>query len=247
MPYVRKSSKPRSSSARPYRKRAPTHKSSALNKKITTIAKNVVMRQAETKSVFSDLGATPIALYHNTPKLLNPENLLRTLQGTQDAYSSGSFQARIGDSVQPRGIKIYLTFKQSIDKPNVNYRLIIQKARDTSAVPILPFKEITGVKVVDALDSEHQQGRSIMQKRFADRSMSWSRHDNTTTHNSELTFVKTFWVPLSGKYQYSSDNGYDGRDFNLNAWLVAYDSFGTLTSDIAAQVRFAYQFYFKDI
>ena len=103
--------------------------------------------------------------------------------------------------------------------------------------------------MIDSIDPEKSDGTVIFSRSFTDRSMNWSRHDSTLNHNKELTFVKTFWIDLRKykSYAYNGNNESGGRDFNLIPWLIAYDSFGTLTTDIIASYRFAYKFYFKDM
>lgn len=245
MPYARKYAA-RKPSTRKYARKT-YRKSSALDKKIATISKQVALRQAETKHVFFDLTPTPLSLYHNTLIRIQTENMCKTSQGVGDGDSSGNINARIGDEVHPRGIKIYLTVRQPNNKPNVMFRFMVLKTRGSSNSTTLPFKDITGVKVIDPVDNEKSQGRIIMNKLFKDRSMSYSRHDNTATHNSELTFVRQYWIPLSGVYKYDGDNAAFGRDYNLVPFMVAYDSFGTLTTDVVASVKMSYQFYFKDM
>ena len=248
MPYVRKANKKTPA----YSKRKNYNKRRNFNKTVATIAKKAVMRVAETKHVFNNYGAIPDNLYHNTPaKLGDPAkpNLLVTRQGTQDGSGVGAYTARIGDKVNPVGVKIFLTFKQPYDRPNVLYKFLIQKTRGDTNPVTLPFEDITGVKVIDSIDPEKSDGQIVFSRSFTDRSMNWSRHDSTLNHNKELTFVKTFWVDLRKykNYAYSGNNETGGRDFNLIPWLIAYDSFGTLTTDIIASYRFAYKFYFKDM
>lgn len=233
-------------------KRKTSRKSVALNKKIATIAKKAVMRVAETKHVANNFGQIPDNLYHNTAmKLGDPvkPNLLRTSQGNQDGSGVGAYTARIGDKVNPIGVKIFLTFKQPYDRPNVLYKFVIQKTRGDTNPAALPFEDITGVRVIDSIDPEKSDGQIVFSRSFTDRSMNWSRHDSTATHNKELTFVKTFWIDLRKykSYAYNGNNEWSGRDFNMIPWLIAYDSFGTLTTDIVASYRFAYKFYFKDL
>jgi hypothetical protein len=111
MPYARKSNKKTPA----YSQRKNYNKRRNFNKTVATIAKKAVMRVAETKHVFNNYGAIPDNLYHNTPaKLGDPvkPNLLLTRQGTQDGSGVGAYTARIGDKVNPVGVKIFLTFKQ---------------------------------------------------------------------------------------------------------------------------------------
>lgn len=230
-------------------KRKASRRYVSTNKKIAQIARRAVMRVAETKSVVANYGAIPDNLYHNTAaKLGDPmkPNLLKTSQGVLDGPASTS---RIGDKVNPVGVKIFLTFKQPYDRPNVLYKFVIQKTKGDQNPANLPFEDITGVRVIDAIDPEKADGQVVFSRSFTDRSMNWSRHDSTVTHNKELTFVKTFWIDLRKykSYAYNGNNATGGRDFNLIPWLIAYDSFGTLTSDIVASYRFAYKFYFKDM
>lgn len=246
--YVKRSSP----SIRKNAKRKAVRKRTTLNKKIAAVARKAVMRVAETKHVYNNFGAIPDNLYHNTAaKLGDPSkpNLLRTSQGTQDGSGVGAYTARVGDKVNPVGVKIYLTFKQPFDRPNVLYKFVIQKTRGDTNPVSLPFEDITGVKVIDSIDPEKSDGQVVFSRSFTDRSMNWSRHDNTVSHNKELTFVKTFWVDLRKykSYAYNGNNETGGRDFNLIPWLIAYDSFGTLTTDIIASYRFAYKFFFKDM
>jgi hypothetical protein len=96
MVYARKKYVPKK---RTYRKRPKT----SLAKTIKT----VMSRQMETKSRIQvvEPGAP---LFHNIPKLIG-SNLLSTSQGVDGDGRSGN---RIGSSVNPVGIKIYLETSQ---------------------------------------------------------------------------------------------------------------------------------------
>ncbi len=103
----------------PQRKYRKTRRGNYLGKKATTnvrkIAKNTILRMAETKAVGKQSGGSPtvpaIALFHNQPYYIS--NLLATKQGTADPNDYSSAAARVGDELQLKTLMFASAFLDS--------------------------------------------------------------------------------------------------------------------------------------
>jgi len=103
MPYVPRKSR---TMRKPYKKRSYARKPST--KSMYSIAKRVLKSNTETKSRVTSWSPSGIMLSHNVPRLISNQ-LIGTSQGTDgDGFNSN----RIGNSIQPVGLKLYIQMAQ---------------------------------------------------------------------------------------------------------------------------------------
>lgn len=217
---------------RPYRAK--------LRKTVARIAKTVALRQQETKSITETSPLQPV--YHNNSYNIFT-NLVDVSQGTNDT-------SRIGDHIILRGVKIYIQFQSMYDRPNTTFRVVMGKARETvAALTSLPRRNITGVHVLDPVDTERLMKVYVNKRyRFGDKdTMIDVGGEGTSTLNRPTTHFRTIWVPLNNQhYQFLNGTNKLGRDYNLPLWVACYDHSSSLSLDNIGEIRVSYELFFKD-
>lgn len=217
--------------------------------------KKVLMRNAETK--YFDIGKEDQQLYHNTgiagtayvcPVVSNPWQLI----------NNGSYRYnRIGDVIQPRGMKVNIWMSNKEDRPNVQYRIVVAifpKTYGGSAVTpgsidpapsmqngalgnylILPFDKEKGIKVL------------------YDRIVRNNWNSNTSLTNAaaftpkEMSCTKTLYIrrKRSANIVYEPAGAITNKP--LYIFVIPYDAKGTLTSDRIASCAVFTRLYWKDV
>ena len=104
------------------RRKRPYRRKSFLSRNVSRIARQVVLRAAESKSKTIAHGKTE--LYHNNMSL----NLHLNTASHMPAQGDGS-NGRNGDSIISKGYKIRMAITNKGDRPNVTYRLLVFAAR----------------------------------------------------------------------------------------------------------------------
>lgn len=229
MPYVRKPRTVRKT----YKKRY-AGKRTTLDTKIRAIAKQVTLRQQETKHVITNL--TLSQMYHNSPLRLENQ-LLRTTQGVGD----GATNSRIGDEITLRGLKLYFQMENMYDRPNVTYKVWVVKGRDSLLSVVAPLKTVTGCTVLDPMDTEQVKVVTTRTYKFG------QNNDYSASTGKRLTNHRTLWIPLNNqKYKYVTNGGQIGQWYNLALYVGVYDASNSLISDHIANFTCAYELFFKD-
>lgn len=224
MTYARKYKK------KPYKKRNYRSRGT-FRKKVAAIAKTVALRQAETKHWHTNLSGT---IYHNGFHLVK-DNIVALPQGFQDN--------RQGDEIILRGVKLMFYIECPIDRPNVNFRLIIGRLAP-NASGIIRTKGLTGRTINDPLD------RDYYQKIYKD--MRWNQICDTYGSGSgdsrkQYSIVKNIWIPFNNqKYRFENHSALNGRDYEYQVGLTAFDVDGTLITDVLATYSCSVLLYYKD-
>jgi len=139
--------------------RSTTIEGSTLNQKVARIAKTVDLRERETKHHVNNLGNF-IQLHNVSRRYTN--NLLGTSQGVSDVTGN-----RIGDQITLGGVKKYPWFLQQTDRPNVTFKIWVVKGRTGLVNTVLfPLKQITGIVVMDPLDTEKCKSVAVQTCKF---------------------------------------------------------------------------------
>lgn len=239
--YARKPTTKRSAKKR-YTRRRPT-----LDKKIRTIAKSMVLKTSETKVNLRTYDQQAVTHNAATGERLGFFNLLLTSQGTGDGTNDINLSNnRIGDEIIPSGIKMYISIDQLFEFPDVQYRLVVVKTKGNLSITGVQLQDITEDNTVDPIVKE-QPVTVVYDKLFRARNPLMGRHDNTLSHNKDSHIIKKVWIPLGNrKYKYSSDNSLYGLNYNLSAFIYAYDARITTVGQQLGTVRFATQLFFKD-
>lgn len=220
-----------------YKKTKKNAKKTMDNRSLVRLIKNVSLKQQETKMTTHDTGV--LNVFHNTSQLVRG-NLLTTTQGITDSLGTAM---RIGDTITPVGVKLYMTFRQPTDRPNVSFKIWIVKIMGNATPPtFVPVKNITGNLLMDPIDTEKCTTVKTLTCKFLDNY--WQ---GTSGTSKDMTFFRKMWIPLPRTpYVYAADNNAAGKSYQLAMYLTAYDTFGTLPTDVIAQFACAQVFYFKD-
>lgn len=204
---------------------------------LVKLIKSVSLRSQETKMATTD--STVLPLLHNISTLVR-SNLMATSQGVTDSLGITN---RIGDTVTPVGVKLYLTMRQPADRPNVTFKIWIVRIIGAATVPtFVPVKTITGNLLMDPIDTE--KCTLVKSFKFKSKNNYWQ---GALASSRENTNFQNIYIPLPRKpYVYSADGGPNGKNYQLSMYVAAYDTFGTLITDNIASFACSQSFYFKD-
>lgn len=233
----------------PQRQYRKTRRGNYLGKKATStvrkIAKNTVLRMAETKAVGKQSGGSPtvpaVALFHNQPYYLG--NLLATKQGTADPNDYSSASARIGDELQLKNVNV--RFVLSGFRPNCTYKLVLFWYESSTVLDnsIVYFTQEN--KLLDRYNTEQISiiDQKIVHPGAINRTGS---DDNTTSYQrrTQLITMNGHWKAKRIKY----DEGTTVPKYrDIGLAIVVYDSINTLQTDQLAEFVTDYKMTFKDV
>lgn len=170
-------------------------------------------------------------------------NLLYSQQGQTQT-------TRIGDKVEGVGLAIKLMLFNKNDRPNVTYRIIVFSCppdRSGSSNPADFWRGSTGNKMMDFINTHEYK---IVKEKYVKIAGQNTVFDNATDTKREMSKLVKMYIPLKGrKITYSTSGGAaveNERDC-LQLGIIAYDAYGTLTTDNIASFSRVHRFYFKDI
>jgi len=206
---------------------------------LVSLIKKISLKQQETKHVIRNL-LSNTGMQHNVFARV-VSNLMYTEQGIGD--SGVTLANRIGDSITPIGIKLYVQLSQPVDRPNVTFKLAVLKFHGAVVPPgTVPQTGVTGNVMLDPIDTE----KCSVLKTWTYKSNENYWQGSAAT-SKIITKFFTLWIPLPRKpYVYASDGGSTGKMFQLSFCCAAYDSFGTLITDTVGNISLSSQLYFKD-
>lgn len=219
------------------KKKASTSKTMySRNSNLVRLIKSVSLRQQETKQAMSS--ATNVQLHNVSVRYF--ANMLGTQQGITDGLSTSN---RIGDSITPIGIKQYWQFRMPSDRPNVTFKVwILKHAGDANPPTFVPLKAITGINLLDPVDSEKVTVVKIFTVKPPE-----SYFNGTVGNSKENCIFRKIWIPLPRtEYKYSQDNAALGKNYQLALYVSAYDTVGSLITDNIGSCTVSNILYFKD-
>lgn len=223
-----------------YARKQPAKKKTSYasrDRNLVKLIKSVSLKQSETKMATTD--STALSVLHNV-SLRVRENLFSTGQGITDGLSVNN---RIGDTVIPIGVKLYMTFRQPADRPNVTFKVWILKTYGNVLPPVfVPVKGITGNLMMDPIDTEKATIVKVITVKAPD-----NYFNGTVGNSKEMTFFRKLWIPCARTpYVYGQDGGPLGKKWQMAMYVTAYDTFGSLITDIIGGFACSQSFYFKD-
>jgi hypothetical protein len=236
--YRKKSSKGK----RGYRKSSAK---SAKTKSLISLIKKVSLKQNELKYVDTDHGKTE--LYHNVH---NDFGIIATSFGPEQGDGD---QQRIGNEINLSGIKLTLMFYSKMDRPNTKFRLIVYSAPYNSSKPNLAynnlFDNVTGNVMIDSMDKDAvkvHKNMLIYPKNVSANLTAFPEFEA----NKEVTSFRKVWIPYRTKVRYADNTG-SGASTELTnrsfyVLVMAYDTYGTLSSDNIGAVQCWQRFYYRD-
>lgn len=212
--------------------------------RLIKLIKRVSLKTTETK--YNHFITENQQMYHNSGYIKN--NLLNCTIGTGDVGTgAGVFNHRIGDELIARGISIKVWIANKLDRPNVMYRMIVYKYQSQSPpASTALFKGANGNKIMDEVDNEYIT--PVYQKIF-NLQAGFSAFASATAGDvdgREAHTYRQFWIPLKDKKIHYVDGGSIPKFIDYGFFIVPYDSYGTLGTDIISSLAFQYKFYFKD-
>lgn len=232
MAYKRKRSRSRARTTK--KRKMPFRRKSFMRRNIARIARSVVLRAAETKTKPHSWGKTE--LYHNSLSLVTELNQLQGLpqQGNDD-------HARNGDSILARGWKVRMLIGNKADRPNVTYRIVVV-ARTTPSTPGYShiFNNVSGNGLLDNVDKDTN---TILYQKYYKPNRGFI--DTSETGAREFTIPFRFWLGRKKTYKFDSA-GYLSNDSKVWLCVLAYDAYGTLTTDNIAYIQLWTDFIYKD-
>lgn len=239
MPLNAKYRKKSSTRKRFYRK---SSKGISKTKSLVSLIKKVALKQNELKYVDHDYGKTE--LYHNIHNSFGA-----TLLNNGPAQGDGDNQ-RVGNSINLSGIKLTFMFYSKGDRPNTKFRLIVYSAPYNQYTPASGygalFDNVTGNVMIDSMDKDCVKVHKNMLIYPKNISANLTAYPEPET-NKEVTSFRKVWVPYRTKVRFqdnSSTNELTNRSFYV--LVMAYDTYGTLTSDNIGAVQCWQRFYYRD-
>ena len=215
---------------------------SAKTKSLISLIKKVSLKQNELKYTDFDHGKTE--LYHNVH---NNVQIVATSHGP--VQGDGDDQ-RIGNSIQLSGIKLTLMFYSKADRPNTKFRLIVYSAPYESYPPATSygnlFDNVTGNVMIDSMDKDAvkvHKNMLIYPKNISANLVAFPEEEVAR----EVTSFRKVWIPYRTKVRYANNGAYTeltNRSFYV--LVMAYDTYGTLSTDNIGAVQCWQRFYYRD-
>lgn len=207
---------------------------------VKKIAKQAVRQVAEPKQYNYSFGKTE--LYHNSLSLLTKINQYFPYQGTAD-------NQRIGDRIYLTGIDLRMLLGQKQDRPNVTFRVIVFSVKaNTAPISGLNYIQIfdnaTGNCLLDSINAD--EIKVIKQFFFKPAQSAMIGFNAGTGVGKEYTRPYHIYIPFKRNVVFQSDNGIvpDMRDYYIT--VLAYDAYGSLTTDNIAYCQLWSKMYYRD-
>lgn len=238
---------------RKYMKRATSRGRYALKRRRRAFqarVKKAIMKTAETKYV---MGASEnVYLYHDRGE--SSAGLLTTNQGALVwnpwfAITRGdTVSNRDGDEVYPRGMALRLMYLNSADRPSQFVRVII------AVIPKVVSGNVTNGSNFDLMDAAgsndtvtgmiKREGVKVLYDKIFTVQAPFERPVPITGEGRlfKKLFIKS---RRGGKLSWQQDGSLSNKPVGI--WVVPYDQFGSLRSDIIGTCSYTYKLYFKDV
>lgn len=238
MPYVSKNRKIRKTTKRLIKRRPKR----IVSKSLVRAIENISLKKAETKTYCRTVENNQ--LYHNggaASQYVWVPNLLSIGQGNSET-------ARDGDEIVAKGIRIALWLSNKSDRPNVMYRIIVVRCPPDQATATSPanlFRGEVGNKMIDRINTDKY---SIVYHKYIQPFNGDYSLESGASFKEHSYMFKSYVNCKNAKVKYSSDNGqvpkYQRDCYSLV--VIAYDAYGTLTTDNIASFTYSTTMYFKD-
>lgn len=236
MKYVHKKTIPKK---RSYRKRPKIN--------LARTIKSVMSRQMETKSRITAVNDQP--LFHNVPKLLG-SNLLITSQGVDGDGRSGN---RIGSSINPIGIKLYIETSQYQPDTGLNFlngemkvKVWILRTHHSNVNVTNDFLRYINTNSLMA-PVERRTHNTVKTMTFTLKNMYSGSTSNQVVDAAPAFVTRIIYLPLKGKYLYENDSNNEGKIYNYCIHACAFSAHPQVnTSTRLADMSVATELFFKD-
>lgn len=211
---------------------------------VQKIAKKAVMKVSETKQHLVNFPRA--SLYHNGGSLGVAG---AQFNFTNNLPNNGSGESeRLGCEIYPRGIRVTMTITLPYDRLNTSLRIMVlscPKGYNPLTQYDYLFDSVSNNVMTDPIDTDRVKKIKTM---YINASKMFMFNPNIPTGtNKEVTIFRKLWIPFTNKIQFleqSQTTTSLSRDIIMVAH--AFDSWGTLASDIVAYIKVDSKLYFKD-
>lgn len=228
------------------RRRKPTSRVSKRRRTTDTFAKRVkrvLMKTCEPKTKTANFGK--VEMYHNC--FYNGGGVTLTgnvchLNASALMPAGGTLDSqRIGDQIYMSHFRLKMLIGQKGDRPNVNFRYLILSVPKGSPIVYGDwFINTTGNILLD--DPNKDFVKVIKQGTWRPNQAGLS-----ATGNDEFTFAKRLSVPYKKLLKFGpADGAVTHNDNDLYFVLMAYDAYGTPTSDNIAYCHMSLEIGYRD-
>jgi len=190
-------------------------------------------RQTELKSFF--FNGSNYQLYHNVAApYTNVTNMLDNITLGTQPYQ------RVGARIFLRHFECVLVLNNKTDRPNVSYRFVVVAAPTNTNTDT--FSEMFSGA---GFTSIHVPNNSLLLHDSIFPINQGSGMENNVTPNKERSFTHRVSFPINKPVTVNTNDG--AFSTRLVAFVVAYDAYGTLTTDnIASVAQTSYRIMFTD-
>lgn len=241
---------------RSYRKRARTRSRPTLKRRINQI----LNKKTETK--YFDVGSENVQLYHNlgysaaapVPGQI-PHSMIDFFDPWADIIPGTGRQQRVGDKIQPVGMKLKLWLANKLDRPNVIYRVMIVRMPKAIGGTVTAYNNVYPFQTVDQgavgnhlmLPLDKDKGIKAYYDRlhYVERGIS---QKNPGGAGLESHKTVSLWIKKKNSRPVIYSGGANVIvNSPLLLYVIPYDSFGTLITDNISSCAMHYRIYFKDL
>lgn len=214
------------------------------SKSLVALIKKISLKPVETKNTHSI--EENIQLYHNS--LIISYGHLYTAQSVSDNDTgTQNFLCRLGDEVILRGLSYKFWFANKLDRPNVMYKIIFFKYQSNTspATPAPFYSQGTANYMIRDLDTEKYKIIKVVNFNLQTSGQKVISQD--VFQGAEAHKKVSVWIPLKNQRCKYENGSSMPRFFDYGFTVVAYDSYGTLTTDNIASYAINRKLYFKDL
>jgi len=221
-----------------------TRKPSMKRSSLVSLIKKVSLKPVETKHTHN-IGEN-INLFHNVPEISYAH--LNTTQSIADNNAGVSnFASRLGDEIILRGLSYKFWFANKLDRPNVMYKIVFfkyqSKAAPGSNAPF--YSQGTANFMIRDLDTEQFKIIKVVNFNLQTNAQKIITIGGALV-GAEGHRAISVYIPLKN-YKCKYENGTTIPRFQDFAYtIIAYDSYGTATTDNIASYAVNRKLYFKD-
>jgi hypothetical protein len=213
--------------------------------RLVKLIKRISLKQSETKNTHSI--SENLQLYHNVPYIISNQLYLAIGSG-DDQTGTGFFTSRIGDEVIARGVSYKFWFANKLDRPNVMYKIIFYKYQSATATPLPAnapwYIQGTSNYMIRDIDAEKYKILKVVKFNLQTSAQRITAAD--TFYGAEGHRAVSVWIPLKSMKLKYENNSTTPKFADIGFSVVAYDSYGTLSTDNIASFAVNRKFYFKD-
>jgi len=243
MPFVRKSAK--KVVKRNFKKKGTgLRKGTSARGSLVSLIKKISLKNSETKHTHNI--NENVSLNHNSPDM--SYNHLNTTQAvTDNNQGAQNFACRVGDEVIARGISYKFWFANKLDRPNVMYKIAIfrYKSGTTPAVPAPYFAQGLANYMIRDFDIEQFKILKVITFNLQTNAQRIITVGGALV-GAEGHRAVSIYIPLKNQKLKYENGTATPRFTDIGYSIVAYDSFGTVTTDTIASFSVNRKFYFKD-